>query len=135
MKGGLNMAGNSKKSTENSEKRKNILTDYRIQKEIEKLEKMFDSITEKNKKELIKSLIEEAAFMKMALLQAKSELKAEGLITETINAGQRYVKAHPATTIYEKYSKQYTQIVNQLIEYLPPEEQKKVSKLAALREA
>ena len=70
----------------------------------------------------------------MALTQAKEELKSEGLTAETKNASQRFIKAHPSTTIYEKYARQYTQIINQLIEYLPPKEKKEVSKLAALRD-
>ncbi len=78
--------------------------------------------------------IEEAAFLKVACFQAKEELKKEGLTTETVNASQKFVKAHPSTKIYEKYSRQYTAIIHSLIEYLPPKEKEKVDRLAALRD-
>jgi hypothetical protein len=61
-------------------------------------------------------------------------LKKEGLTTETVNASQKFVKAHPSTQIYEKYSRQYTAIIHSLIEYLPPKEKEKVDRLAALRD-
>lgn len=48
-------------------------------------------------------------------------------------ASQKFVKAHPSATIYEKYSRQYTAIIHTLIEYLPPKEKKNISRLAALR--
>lgn len=115
-------------------KRPNKLTNARIKKEIEFLSKMFAGVDDENKKTLINSLIEEAAFLKIACYQAKEELKKEGLTTETVNASQKFVKAHPSTQIYEKYSRQYTQIIHLLIEYLPPKEKEKVDRLAALRE-
>lgn len=115
-------------------KRPNKLTNARIKKEIEFLSKMFAGVDDENKKTLINSLIEEAAFLKIACYQAKEELKKEGLTTETVNASQKFVKAHPSTQIYEKYSRQYTQIIHLLIEYLPPKEKEKMDRLAALRE-
>ncbi len=115
--------------------RPDILTDKAIKKEFTKLKKLFANIDHDEKKTLVFSLLEEAAFLKVALTQAKEELKAEGLTTETKNASQRFVKAHPSTAIYEKYSKQYTSIINSLIEYLPPKEKTAVSRLAGLRGA
>lgn len=125
-------------SRENKEKdarkRVNKLTSARIKKEVDFLTKMFTGIDDENKKTLINSLIEEAAFLKVACFQAKEELRKEGLTTETTNASQKFIKAHPSAQIYEKYSRQYTQIIHSLIEYLPPKEKAKVDRLAALRE-
>ena len=112
------MAESKNDLTENKKKRPNKLTNARIKKEIEFLEKMFVGVDDENKKTLINSLIEEAAFLKVACFQAKEELKKEGLTTETVNASQKFVKAHPSTQIYEKYSRQYTAIIHSLIEYL-----------------
>ncbi len=127
--------GESKENkAEDKKKRANKLTSARIKKEIEFLKKMFAGIDDDNKKTLINSLIEEAAFLKVACYQAKEELKKEGLTTETTNASQKFIKAHPSAQIYEKYSRQYTQITHSLIEYLPPKEKAKVDRLAALRE-
>ena len=113
--------------------RPEILNDKSIKKEIRKLNKLFEGIEDEDKKTLVKSLIEEASFLKVALTQAKEELKKEGLTAETRNASQKFIKAHPSATIYEKYARQYTQIINQLIEYLPPKQKKEVSRLEAFR--
>ena len=118
------MAESKNDLSENKKKRPNKLTNARIKKEIEFLEKMFVGVDDENKKTLINSLIEEAAFLKVACFQAKEELKKEGLTTETVNS----------TKIYEKYSRQYTAIIHSLIEYLPPKEKEKVDRLAALRD-
>ncbi len=99
--------------------RVNKLTSARIKKEIEFLTEVFAEIKDEAKKTLIKSAIEEAAFLKVACIQAKEEMKKEGLTVETKNAAQKFIKAHPSAMIYEKYSRLYTQIINNLIEYLP----------------
>ena len=118
---------------EDEKTRPDILTDRNIKTGNRRLNKLFGGIEDEARLTLVKSLIEEASFLKIALTQAKEELKAEGLTAETKNASQKFIKAHPSTTIYKDYSRQYTQIINQLIEYLPPKEKKTVSKLAVLR--
>ena len=128
------MAEEAKSSGKKEQKRPKILTEARIKKEKARLSEMFESIEDEERKSLVNSLIEEAAFLKIALAQAKAELKKEGLTAETRNASQRFIKAHPSAEIYNKYSKQYTQIIGQLIDYLPPKEKKTVSRLAALRD-
>ena len=128
------MPENTTTTKNKPQKRTNYLTEGRIKKEKAKLSEMFAGIEDEDRRTLVNSVIDEAAFLKVALLQAKTELKKEGLTTETKNASQKFIKAHPSTAIYEKYARQYTQIINQLIEYLPPKEKKKVSKVAALRD-
>lgn len=123
-----------KTSEKKETKRPKLLTETRIKKEKARLSEMFESIEDEDRKSLVNSLIEEAAFLKIALTQAKAELKKEGLTAETRNASQRFIKAHPSAEIYNKYSKQYTQIIGQLIDYLPPKEKKTVSRLAELRD-
>jgi hypothetical protein len=125
------MAENEKSNGKKAPKRINKLTNARIKKEIEFLAPMFAGIDDEDKKSLVNSLVEEAAFLKVACFQAKEELKKEGLTTETVNASQKFV--NPSATIYEKYSRQYTAIIHTLIEYLPPKEKKNISRLAALR--
>lgn len=127
------MTEDTKTKTKKEPKRANKLTNARIKKEIEFLQSMFAGIDDEDKKSLVNSLVEEAAFLKVACFQAKEELKKEGLTTETVNASQKFVKAHPSATIYEKYSRQYMAIIHSLIEYLPPKEKKNISRLAALR--
>ena len=127
------MAETKKSNTKKETKKPNKLTTNRIKKEIEFLKPMFEVIEDEDKKNLVNSLIEEAAFLKVACLHAKEELRTEGLTTETKNASQTFVKAHPAAAIYEKYSRQYTQIIHSLIEHLPPKEKKKVDRLTQFR--
>lgn len=131
---GVNILESKENLQTTTKKRLNKLTNARIKKEIDFLEKMFVGIDDESKKTLINSLIEEAAFLKVACIQAKEELKKEGLTTETLNASQKFIKAHPAATIYEKYSRQYTSIIHSLIEYLPLKEQKRIDRLTIFRE-
>ena len=128
------MPENTTTTKNKPQKRTNYLTEGRIKKEKAKLSEMFAGIEDEDRRTFVNSVIDEAAFLIVAILQAKTELKKEGLTTETKYASQKFIKAHPSTAIYEKYARQYTQIINQLIEYLPPKEKKKVSKLAALRD-
>lgn len=128
-----NLEENKNISDTKPRKRTNKITPTRIKKEIDFLKPMFAGIDDEDKKSLVNSLIEEAAFLKVACIQAKEELRTEGLTTETKNASQKFVKAHPSATIYEKYSRQYTTIIHTLIEYLPPKVKKNTSRLAELR--
>lgn len=127
------MAETKKSNPDKAPKKPKKLTTARIKKEIDFLTPMFAEIDDEDKKNLVNSLIEEAAFLKVACIQAKEELRTEGLTTETKNASQTFVKTHPAATIYEKYSRQYTQIIHSLIEYLPPKKKEKVDRLTAFR--
>lgn len=72
------MGEDAKTSEKKQPKRPKMLTDARIKKEIAKLEPMFSGIDDEDKKNLVKSLIEEAAFLKIACLQCKAELKKRG---------------------------------------------------------
>ena len=73
------MTEETQKSPTKPKKRVNKLTSARIKKEIENLRKLFESVDDPARKELIFSLIDEAAFLKVACYQAKEELKKEGL--------------------------------------------------------
>lgn len=110
-----------------------LLNDKAVAKEARALKKLFRNVDGDNRRKLIGELLDEAAFMKIAMQQAKAELLADGLSVETQNASQKFIKAHPSAQIYEKYSKQYTTIINTLLQQLPAEERKTVSRLAALR--
>ena len=69
------MPNTTEKSEKKQAKRPKMLTDARIKKEIARLQPMFSGIDDEDKKSLVNSLIEEAAFLKIACLQAKAELK------------------------------------------------------------
>ncbi|MFR3320724.1 MAG: hypothetical protein ACLTSZ_05550 [Lachnospiraceae bacterium] len=69
------MAEETKSNEKKAKKRTNKLTNARIKKEIEFLTPMFAGIDDEDKKSLVNSLVEEAAFLKVACFQAKEELK------------------------------------------------------------
>lgn len=119
-----------------AEKKTEILTDENIRKEYNQIRRMFRSIKEEDpdKMKLIEKLIEEAAFQKVAMRQAKADLVLHGLQTTTKNASQKFVKENPAVQTYDKYVRSYTANIKTLIDLLPPKEKKTVSRLAMLRE-
>ena len=60
------MAEETKSNEKKAKKRTNKLTNARIKKEIEFLTPMFAGIDDEDKKSLVNSLVEEAAFLKVA---------------------------------------------------------------------
>jgi uncharacterized protein YaaW (UPF0174 family) len=111
-----------------------ILTDEMIEKEKKSLRRFFSKIDDPRKKNLIFRKIDEIAFQYVAMSQAKEAMITEGLNSKVINGKQSYDKENPAVAIYDKYSRAYNTNIDKLIEYLPPQEKKKISRLAALRE-
>ena len=111
-----------------------ILTDEMIEKEKKSLRRFFSKIDDPRKKNLIFRKIDEIAFQFVAMEQAKESMITEGLNSKVVNGKQSYDKEDPAVAIYDKYSRAYNANIDKLIEYLPPQEKKKISRLAALRE-
>lgn len=112
-----------------------ILTEEAVEKERKKIMELFRGITDERKKKMIERKVKETAFQAVAIREAKESIMTEGLKTEIINSSQRYMKENPAVATFDKYSRAYNSNIDKLIEYLPPEETKKISKLAALRDA
>ena len=84
---------------------------------------------------MIERKIKETAFQAVAMREAKESIVVEGLQKEVVNGSQRYPKENPAVMVFDKYSRAYNSNIDKLIEYLPPEEEEKISKLEALRNA
>lgn len=112
-----------------------ILTDEAVEKERKKFTELFNDIEDKRKKKMIERKIKEIAFQVVAMREAKESIMTKGLQTEVINGQQKYMKENPAVGVYDKYSRAYNANIDKLIEYLPPQETKKISKLQALRES
>ena len=81
---------------------------------------------------MLEGLIDEAAFVRSVLLEAKRLIKTDGIETTTINGSQKYKNATPATKIYAEYLRTYTPLVNSLLEHIPEKKEKKQARLAAL---
>ena len=128
------MAGkDTKKSGDKLKARPRKLTTTAINREVRIFTELFKDEKDERRKKLIDDLIAETAFLKVACVQAKEEMKAEGLTIETVNASQRFTKAHPAAQIYQQYNKQYAAHLGQLIELLPEEAKEERSRLADFR--
>lgn len=119
-----------------------LVNDTVIKKEKRKLMKIFDTavkeVADDGKKRftdkgiMLEGLIDEAAFVRAVLLEAKRLIKADGIETTTINGSQKYKNATPATKIYAEYLRTYTPLVNSLLEHIPEKKEKKQARLAAL---
>ena len=119
-----------------------LVNDTVIKREKRKLAKIFDSvlkeISDSGKKTLtdkgamLDALIDEAAFVRAVLLEAKRLIKTDGIETTTINGSQRYKNATPATKIYAEYLRTYTPLVNSLLEHIPEKKEKKQARFEAM---
>lgn len=117
------------------EKNEQILTEAAIKKEANQIKKMFKPIKDEDpdKMKMIEKIIEEVAFQKIAMRQAKAELILHGLQTTTKNASQKFVKENPAVQTYDKYARSYASNMKTLIDMLPPKEKKNASRLMSMR--
>lgn len=119
-----------------------LVNDSVIKKEKRKLMKIFEKavkeVGDDDKKRftdkgiMLEGLIDEAAFVRSVLLEAKRLIKTDGIETTTINGSQKYKNATPATKIYAEYLRTYTPLVNSLLEHIPEKKEKKQARLAAL---
>ena len=112
-----------------------ILTEAEVEKERKKLMELFKDIDDDRKKKMIERKVKEMAFQAVAIREAKYSIMTEGLKTEVVNGSQRYMKENPAVATFDKYSRAYNSNIDKLIEYLPPQQTEKISKLAAFRNA
>lgn len=119
-----------------------LVNDKVIKKEKTRLMKIFADVVKEadetgkktftDKGVLLDGLIDEAAFVRAVLLEAKRLMKQDGIETTTVNASQKYKNATPATKIYAEYLRTYTPLVNTLISYIPEKKAKKQARLQAL---
>lgn len=93
--------------------------DTTIKKEISRLQKIFANIS-KDKKSLVKHLIESAAFMYYDLTILQECIATDGPITKGTNGnGFEVVQEHPAQKSYNTTVKNYMAIIRQLSDLLP----------------
>ena len=96
----------------------------KIKKEINKFKKVFKELP-KNKKEIAQSLIENAAFMSITLDELKNDIKLYGVKETYVNGKDQYgFKESIESKTYNTMIKNYSNVIKQLIDLLPKEEQK-----------
>lgn len=88
-------------------------------KELNKLRRIFKGI-EKNKKDLVEQLMENAAFMAVELKKLQEHIAEHGCTEEYQNGeNQRGKKKSSEVEVYNTMIKNYTTIIKQLTELLP----------------
>lgn len=88
-------------------------------KQLRRLEKIFRDIRE-DKKETVRNLIENAAFMEIQLADLQKEIAEKGPVSEYKNGENQWgTKKSPEVEIYNTMIKNYMAVVRQLLELLP----------------
>ena len=112
--------------------KRKLTKEEKISKEIKKLAKIFSGI-DGNKRQTVEHLIEMAAFMAISLAEYQDIINAEGYTEEYQNGKNQYGrKQSEAVKSHIAMMKNYSAVIKQLLEMVPPE-QKKESRLASLQ--
>lgn len=102
--------------------------DKQIKKELVKLTKIFANIPQ-SKKDLVETLIQNAAFMAATLAELQEIINEEGpVITSTNGNGFDVTQEHPAQRSYVGMMAKYTTVINQLSALLPDAKAESVGK-------
>lgn len=95
----------------------------KIKQEINRIKKIYKDLP-KDKIKVIDGLIVEASFMKLVLEELREDLFKNGT-TEMYENGPQVVKRErPESKIYLTTIQRYSQVMKQLIDYMPIEEKK-----------
>lgn len=115
----------AKKAKSNPE----LTKEERIKKEYKHLLKFYKEVP-KNKLDIAKALVKNAAFMKVTLDDLQAEINLEGATDEYQNGNNQYGKKTSATLqAYNQTVKSYAAVIDRLEKILPPMAEKKKSKL------
>lgn len=90
----------------------------KINNEIKRLGSILKDVDSK-KKRTAKGLTEEAAFMKVTLMELKETIKVVGAIDEMPQGDYSILREHPALKSYNTMVQRYSTILKQLVELLP----------------
>ena len=92
-----------------------------IKKEVRRLTKILKDV-DKNKKETVKRLIENAAFMAVTLDELQEEINKNGVVSEYKNGENQYgTKKSPEVEVYNTMVKNQMAVIKQLCELAPEE--------------
>ena len=104
--------------------KKDITKEERISAEIKRLNGIFSKMSKTTKK-VVKSLIENAAFMTITLEDLQESINANGVICEYQNGANQYgTKKSPEVEVHLSMTKNHTQIMKQLADLIPKEQPK-----------
>lgn len=115
----VNMENEEKMTPEQFEKKKR-----EVKKEINKLTKIFKTM-DKNIYNVVKNLIDEAAFMSITLKENREYIEENGVKEFYMNGkGQFGYKESVESKNYNTMIKNYSSVIKQLVDFLPKEEKK-----------
>ncbi|MFZ5816291.1 MAG: hypothetical protein ACOY93_13505 [Bacillota bacterium] len=90
----------------------------RVKREIGRLRKLFREMP-KERQSAAEGLIQEAAFMRVTLEEARHIIDRDGVL-ETFEQGeQRFLREHPATKVYNAMIQRYSTVCKQMVDLLP----------------
>ena len=101
-------------------KKKEVDKDTLVNREINRLTKLFQDI-DRNKRLTAKGLIEEAAYMRVTLVELKEEIDKHGPIDEMPQGDYSILREHPALKAYNTMVQRYTNIIDKLTNLHPKE--------------
>jgi len=90
----------------------------RIKREVTRLRKLYKELP-KDKQQAAEGLIQEAAFMRATLEEARAIIDREGILELFEQGEQRFQREHPATKVYNTMINRYAAVCKQLIDLLP----------------
>lgn len=96
-----------------------------IKKEIKRLNAIFAEI-EVRRKDIVAGLIEDAAFMRVTLMDLKKQVNEEGAIDEMCQGEYSILRVHPAAQMYNTMIQRYAGVIKQLTDLFPKEVPKDV---------
>lgn len=95
----------------------------KIKQEINRIKKFYKDL-EKDKVKVVEGLITEASFMKLTLQELREDLFKNGMTELYENGPQVVNRERPETKIYSTMIQRYSNVMKQLIDYMPEEKQK-----------
>lgn len=98
-----------------------IEKEKQTKKEILKLRRLFKNLPP-DKKKATEGLIQEAAFMKVTLEEARYVIDQEGILETFEQGSQKFLREHPATKVYNTMIQRYSAVCKQLFDMIPDPE-------------
>lgn len=108
----------------NEQLEKELERKEKIESEVKRLKKLYKGFP-KVKKDALDGLINESAFMKAMLEETRLDILSKGMFEIFEQGSQRFERERPSVKTYSTLIQKYATVQKQLIDILPPEEQKK----------
>ena len=93
----------------------------KIKQEINRIKKLYKDLS-RDKVKVVEGLINEAAFMKLTLEELREDLFRNGFTELYENGTQVINRERPEAKIYSTMIQRYSNLMKQLIDYMPLEE-------------